>query len=301
MSYVVKTYMHVPAADSSFIHEADAMLEKHERNKRQPQNTHCIEYVDTTTSVKTEAEKKEYASEDIINFSDFPKIHCPFIRKEFDVNIDQWKKHGREYKLRSPSAYLVIDQINPGYEWVFEDPSTVAIEKLDGTNVKLVCEAGKILLIMNRENIIHPLQTSNKGKGFLVSGIFQAIEKGYVEDFGAQFGEVIGPKLQGNPYKLDHHLWYPFKRAVKHLLYKSFHKYDRTFDNWSFWFQNGLNSLFYNKRRKPEQLPIFAEGIVFYNFKRKDKGLPYMAKLRRDMFEWFYSDDIEVIGYSKKG
>jgi len=26
-----------------------------------------------------------------------------------------------------------------------------------------------------------------------------------------------------------------------------------------------------------------------------------MAKLRRDMYEWYYSDKIKIIGYDKKG
>jgi hypothetical protein len=33
---------------------------------------------------------------------------------------------------------------------------------------------------------------------------------------------------------------------------------------------------------------VFAEGVVFYNLKRKAEGHTYMAKLRRDMYDWFY-------------
>ena len=32
--------------------------------------------------------------------SDFPKIHCPFIRQIFKVNRAQWKEHGAKLKLR---------------------------------------------------------------------------------------------------------------------------------------------------------------------------------------------------------
>ena len=42
-----------------------------------------------------------------------------------------------------------------------------------------------------------------------------------------------------------------------------------------------------------------AEGIVFYSLKRKAEGKVYMAKLRRSMFKWFYSDKIEIYGYDK--
>ena len=40
-----------------------------------------------------------------------------------------------------------------------------------------------------------------------------------------------------------------------------------------------------------------SEGIILYNLKRKAEKKTYMAKLRRDMFEWFYSDKIEIYGY----
>ncbi len=56
--------------------------------------------------------------------SDFPKLHCPFIRQTFPVDRKAWKQHGPSLKLREPEAYLVVDRVNPGYEWVFDDPDT---------------------------------------------------------------------------------------------------------------------------------------------------------------------------------
>ena len=45
---------------------------------------------------------------------------------------------------------------------------------------------------------------------------------------------------------------------------------------------------------------VFAEGVIFYNLKRQERGEVYMAKLRREMFPWFYEEGgIKVIGYSK--
>lgn len=58
--------------------------------------------------------------------SDFPKLECPFVRRLFSVNPEQWKKEGAALGLREPEVYLVTDQINPGYEWVFEDLDTFA-------------------------------------------------------------------------------------------------------------------------------------------------------------------------------
>jgi len=225
--------------------------------------------------------------------SDFPKIHCPFIRKDFDVNISDFEKYGHSLKLRSPKAYLVIPEVNPGYEWVFESDNVVAVEKLDGSNVKLETQKGRLINLQNRKNIIDPLQIV-KGKSFILNGIFEAIGKGYVKQDGIQVGELIGKKVQGNPYKLDGHLWYPFDKSFKHLSYRSFHEHDRTFDNWSVWFKDYLVSRFATKRGDKD---IFAEGIVFYDMKRKAEGKTYMAKLRRDMFKFFYEDKIKIYGY----
>lgn len=226
--------------------------------------------------------------------SDFPKIECPFIRKTFKVNKDDYKKQGRQLKLRSAEVYLVTHEINPDYEWVFNDPDTIAIEKLDGTNIKLKTENGRLIALQNRKNVIDPLQII-KGKVFLIEGVFTSIQKGYVADNKEQAGELIGPKLQGNPYQLNNHLWYPFEKAIAHLRYNSFHEHQPSFDNFSSWFKDHLKSRFHAKAVGYENA-VFAEGIIFYSLKRKAENKSYMAKLRRDMFAWYYSDKIEILG-----
>lgn len=234
--------------------------------------------------------------------TDFPKLYCPFIRQTFKVNREQWEKHGRALGLRTPEAYLVIDRINPDYEWVMNDPDTIAIEKLNGTNVKIFTEDGRLIAVQNRLNVIDPLQIV-RGKTFLIEGVINAAELGYVEKDGEQAGEIIGPKLQGNPYKLDRHIWYPFDNAVKNLSYRSFHEHERNFDNWSSWFKDHLLSRYFTKRASKLGLEdkVMAEGVVFYNLKRKSEGKLWRAKLRRDMFDWYYSDKIEIIDYTKAG
>ncbi len=234
--------------------------------------------------------------------TDFPKLYCPFIRQTFKVNPEQWKKHGSQMGLRTPEVYLAVNRITPGYEWVFEDPDTFAVEKLNGTNVKIFTEKGRLIHIQNRKNVIDPLQVI-KGKTFIIEGIFQSIGKGYVAENGEQAGEVIGPKLQGNPYKLDVHEWFPFERAMEVLRYRSFHEHERNFANWSSWFKEGLLSRYYTKRASKLGLQdqVMAEGIVFYNLKRRDAGEIWRAKLRRDMFDWYYSDKIEIFDYDPKG
>ena len=53
--------------------------------------------------------------------TDFSKLYCPFIRQTFKTNKEHHKKFGAKYQLRNPEVYLVVDKVNPGYEWVFED------------------------------------------------------------------------------------------------------------------------------------------------------------------------------------
>ena len=230
--------------------------------------------------------------------SNFPKIECPFVRNKYKVNTDDWQKYGKQLQLRMPEVYLVTPEINTEYEWVFED-DTIAVEKLNGTNVKLLTENGRLTSLYNRKNPIDPLQII-KGKTFIIEGIFRAIQKGYIEIEGEQAGEVIGPKLQGNPYNLNNHIWYPFSKAVKHLSYRSFHEHEKNFDNWSNWFKDYLISRFAAKRKSKQgdqYKEVMAEGVVFYNLRRKEEGKTYRAKLRRDMFAWYYSDVIEIHGY----
>jgi hypothetical protein len=226
--------------------------------------------------------------------SDFPKVHCPFIRKTYKVNQADWKKHGSKLNLRTPEVYLAVDEVNPGYEWVFEDKDTFAVEKLDGTNVKLTMDGGRLISLQNRMNPIDPLQLMT-GKKYIVEGVLMANGKGYLEANGEQAGEVIGPKLQGNPYNLPTHVWYPFTKSISSLKYKSFHEHERNYKNWEAWFKDNLKSIFYIKTHKSTMADsVFAEGVIFYNLRRKEEGKPYMAKLRRDMFPFYYEDKIEI-------
>ena len=36
--------------------------------------------------------------------SDFPKLECPFVRKIFQVDKDDWRKKGRPLGLREPEV-----------------------------------------------------------------------------------------------------------------------------------------------------------------------------------------------------
>lgn len=194
---------------------------------------------------------------------DFPKLESPFVRKIINGN------------------YVVIDDVNLDYDWVFlgNEDTVLCTEKLDGTDVSIIIENGKITRIFNRTNEI-PFFC--KGKKHIIEAVLNSFERGYC-DFtdGQYFGEVIGPKLNGNPYKLTEHLWIPFNSYCReHLAYRSYHKYPKTFEGISNWFKNeikdgGIFSLFLRKRG----IEAKPEGVVFHNLKTGQ-----MAKLRLDMF-----------------
>ncbi|MFH0797070.1 MAG: RNA ligase family protein [Candidatus Omnitrophota bacterium] len=211
---------------------------------------------------------------------DMPKLEAPFERQEID---------GR---------HVCIPKIKEGYRWVFTESE--AVEKLDGTNVSVEITGKHISTIRNRLNLINIWQS---GKIHFAEGILKAIEKGHFSEDredGIYFGELIGEKLQGNPYKIQGHLWLPLDVIKVKYTYKFWQKdilpflKDKTeeqiFEEVSSAFK-GLWSLL-KRRTIPTNESIkmdeslgfegyAAEGIVFYSPNGE------MAKLRRDMFAWF--------------
>lgn len=190
---------------------------------------------------------------------DMPKLESPFIRKEINGN------------------YIVIPEINPGYEWVFEEPAVKAIEKLDGTNVSIHVVDGEVKQVYNRTTKISFWSGSP-----IIECLLHSAEKRWLPVADSQyFGEAVGDKIQANPLKLKERLWMPYVLAEKKLMYTSFYQHDRTFENWSSWFKDYLFSLMAQKYGTSQE-KIFAEGVVFYH----PDGVR-MAKLRRDMFDWY--------------
>ena len=122
---------------------------------------------------------------------DFPKLESPFERETV----------GRIYQC--------VPKIRPDFEWVWSE-DCVAVEKIDGTNVSIFIQKGAIKAILNRTNVVDVWKS---GKWFY-EGVKNAIERDYFDpkNFVEEqlFGELIGPKLQGNPYNLEEHLWVPF-------------------------------------------------------------------------------------------
>lgn len=195
----------------------------------------------------------------IDSWCDMPKLESPFIRK--DIN----------------GAYVVTPEVHPDFKWVFEEPAVQAIEKLDGTNVSVVIKDGKVKRMFNRQNELDMFTDPR-----ITEALLHSKERGYIpSEDGQYFGEAIGQGIQANPLKIKERLWIPFVKAEKSLLYKSWHKHERTYENLSSWFKDYLFSLAHQKYAL-EDTKIFAEGVVFYH----PDGVR-MAKLRRDMFDWY--------------
>ena len=201
-----------------------------------------------------------------MEIKDMPKLESLFIRETIN------------------GEYIVTQKIDENYKWVLEgkEDEVICMEKLNGTNVSIIIQDGNITGIFNRTARI---PFFNKGKKFIIEGLLESHEKGYCEFLDGQyFGELIGEKVQGNPYKNERHLWIPFNSfGKKHLVYKSFHKYPKTFEGLSDWLkkpieEGGIFSLY----ARMKGIEIQPEGVVFYNLKTGQ-----MCKLRRDMFEWY--------------
>lgn len=197
---------------------------------------------------------------------DFPKLESPFVRKLINNN------------------YVVTDEISKDCEWVFNE-DILCVEKLDGTNVSIIIENGVVTSIFNRTNRIQFIGgTLSK---IFTEGINNALEKErFILVDGQLWGELIGPKINGNPYKLDKHEWIPFEWAKKHLSYNSWGKYPKDFKNINEWFEKTLFSLYIRKLREGEI--AFPEGVVFYRSNGE------MCKLRRDMFSWAKNQGLDT-------
>lgn len=199
---------------------------------------------------------------------DYPKLESPFVRKEVDGD------------------YVVIDEVNQGYEWVFEDDDVLAVEKLHGTNVSVIIQDGHITGAWNRKNRV-PFFSSDRGDQYIIQGIHEALNRGYIDRLtdGQHFGELIGEKFHGNPYDINGHLWVPFERLKRTCSYRSWGEHPKTFGSINIWFRDNLIPLWYSKFHgmafDEAMKEGFVEGIVFHHPDGRK------AKLRRDMFDWY--------------
>ena len=213
-----------------------------------------------------------------VQVRDMLKLESPFVREMID------------------GLYVVTPKIAEGYEWVFEDESVKCVEKLDGTNVSILIQDGVITSAWNRTE---RLPFFNKNKKHIIEGLLNSYEKGYMEFMadGQHFGELIGSKVNGNPYNLKEHehLWIPFKTYAKeHLAYKSWGKYPKDFETMQKWIVDDLMPLYsYRINGREWSGKHFVEGVVFTHPDGR------MSKLRRDMFPLYYERNPTALGHKR--
>lgn len=190
-------------------------------------------------------------------FLEFKKMYPPFYR---DMETD-----------------LCLEEVAIGWEWCFDSNKCYVLEKLDGTNVKLEIANGNMTVGVRNQTSKGYIEgnLNTPEHKYIMQGVANAIAKRKKKfSDGTHFGEVIGEKYQGNPYKMDGHLWVtftPYSDGVQ--AYKDYPK-SSEFEEWKEWILN-LKSL-HNPNAE-------AEGVIFLN---KETG--EMAKLRKDMFDVKY-------------
>jgi hypothetical protein len=127
-------------------------------------------------------------------------------------------------------------------------------------------------------NVVHPWEARTS---HIMEGLYESLKKWYLDlPDGIYYGELIGPKVNGNPYDLDQHIWIPFLTyARESLAYSSWGKYGKTYEDISKWFETHIFSLYYRKRHDGIVKP--PEGVMFIWSDGR------IAKLRRDMYDWY--------------
>lgn len=220
-----------------------------------------------------------------MKLADMPKLESPFEREEIPGK-----------------GYICVPKFKKEFLWILQPDKVIATEKFDGTNVSVYLEDGRIKTILNRENRIDVW----KDQSHFYEGIKNAIDKKKFKPDrlldGQYFGELLGPKLQGNPYELQEPLWLPFDYVKENYAFKFYedwakehfvdqvitdtYVYNKFYDLFK-----ELKSLYFRKQGRLKQ----PEGIVFHN---KETG--EMCKLRLDMFGickrngWDKLKDLEV-------
>lgn len=239
----------------------------------------------------------------------FPKVHSPFKRLG---NAD--------------GEYVAYDEVNDGYDWVFDNEDVLAVEKLDGTNccVRIEeTEEGRNITGYTRFGY-QPMQYADpygsRDHQYIVRAIQNSLKRGYLDGLGegVHYGECVGESLgsgldSSNPHELGERLFIPFQWLVDKCHYKSWGDYPKTFDSLSYWFEEELFSLFHSRMHGVDldessvSNGTFCEGIVFVHpdailtdeihVEEEHtsggmyyKSTPHLAKLRRDMFDWYEGD-----------
>jgi len=206
----------------------------------------------------------------VIKIKDFPKLESPFERQEIKGN------------------YICIPKLRDEFRWILDKEKVQAQEKFDGTNCSIIIQDGCIKAVMNRTSRIDIWKS---GKQFY-EGVKQAIDdkklKPEMLSDGQYFGELIGEKLNSNPYDINGHLFMPFDYVSNHYYFKFYTGWleeeiksgmnDKEIFNKFIELFKCLKSIYFRSKG----IEKHPEGIVFYN-----KLTNQMCKLRMDMFDFY--------------
>lgn len=225
--------------------------------------------------------------------------------------------------------YSVYDEVNDGYEWVFENDDVLAVEKLHGTNCCVSIENTETGLDVEGYTR-HGYEPMQRAETYgttehqnVVRSIQNTLRRGYLDNLGegVHYGEVVGPDFHGNPHELEENLFIPFSWLKDKCSYTSWGKHPKTFDSIKNWFADGLFSLFYSRMHGVDldtasvSNGTFCEGLIFvhpdagytesnlvldeeqFSDGTYRKYTPKLAKLRRDMFKEYQLDEWPMTEY----
>jgi hypothetical protein len=230
----------------------------------------------------------------------FPKVQSPF-KREHDTE----------------GNYLATDNIKDDFRWVFERADEVdAVEKIHGTNVAVKISDSHVESLATRLGN-RDMQTvdvfGNRKYHYVTRGVQNSLNRGYLDTDKYEdwvYGELVGPKFQGNRYNLDENIFIPFDWLRRKATYRSYGKYSVKYDGISEWFENNIFSLFHSLMHGTQFDEVkvsngyFVEGVIFVHPDLDGRVRPsdmninssdeyesttnQIAKLRRDMFGWYY-------------
>ena len=175
-------------------------------------------------------------------------------------------ERGRDVMEKIPTLFerddrfKVTPTVRPECQWVFDGLGD-ATEKLDGMNVRLTVRTGTLVRIEKRRNPSKTQKAEGIIDGWYVETTASPDDKWILEAAagtdvstwidGEHPCEALGPKMQGNPLGLDHHICVPFN--VEAPVYPDM---PRTFDGLA----AALTEI--ESHYAPGHL---AEGIVFHH------------------------------------
>lgn len=139
-------------------------------------------------------------------------------------------ERGRDVMEKIPTLFVrderfkVTDQVRPECAWVLDGEGT-ATEKLDGANVRLTTRSGDLVRVEKRRNPTKEHKAKGIVDGWYVDTDATAPEDRWILEAadatdistwpdGEHPCEALGPKFQGNPLGLDHHVCVPFNLEV---------------------------------------------------------------------------------------